>query len=109
MQPALEISVRRAILVVWAIGLIGALIATLAILKEVALILRALRDIEDLGKLTLDASREIGANVAAIQKLDSVGEPVARLGAAVQRLDQATTELDQSLRSLAPQTAARGG
>lgn len=108
-RAALEISVRRAIQLAWWIGLVGALLATLAILKEVTLVLRALRDIDDLAQLTLEASRGIRTNVAAIAKLDGVGEPVGQLAAAVQDLDLATTELAVTLESIAPEPAAGGG
>ena len=55
---------RTAIEVVWWIGVLGALPATLVILKEVALLLRVLSDIHRLGVYTRDAARGIATNVA---------------------------------------------
>ena len=55
--------------VIWWIGLIGALVATLVILKEVGLVLRALRDIHRLAVITRQAGAGVAANVRPIPEL----------------------------------------
>jgi hypothetical protein len=93
--------VRTAILVVWWIGLLGALVPTLVILKQSFLVIGTLQDILRLAHLTADAARGIAANTVAVSSLQGVGEllqPVdaslgdvaATLGRVASRLDGAT-------------------
>ena len=63
-----------AIQVVWWIGLVGALGATLVILKEVALVLRALRDIHRLAIITRRAARGVAANLECVPRLAAFPE-----------------------------------
>ena len=92
---------RTAILVVWWIGLLGALVPTLVILKQSLLVLGTLQDILRLARLTADAARATAANAAAVSSLEGVGEvlrPVDKslgdvataLGRVAGRLDDAT-------------------
>jgi hypothetical protein len=68
-----------AIQVVWAIGLTGALVATLVILKEVVLVLRTLRHIEELAEITRRAAEGIGRNVDVGTALDGLEGRARRL------------------------------
>ena len=92
---------RTAILVVWWVGLLGALVPTLVILKQSFLVIGTLQDILRLARLTGSAARGIAANTAAVPSLRGVGEllqPVdaslgevaAALGRVAERLDAAS-------------------
>lgn len=74
---------EAAILVIWWIGLIGALVVTLIILKEVALVLKALKDIHYLAVRTETAARGIADHVAVGGRLGHLSEPIAGLQDAV--------------------------
>ena len=73
----------RSILLIWSIGLAGALVATLAILKQVALVLRTLQDIHTLAVRTRDAARGIAANVRVIRGLGALEGPIRDLREAI--------------------------
>ena len=90
-----------AIQVVWWVGLIGALVPTLVILKQVSLIVRTLRSIRLLAAATGVAAKEITGHLAAAPKLEGLGQRVADLNAMV--LDVA-----DSLAALAPCLPASG-
>src|ERR687886_121680 len=92
----------RAIQVMWWIGLIGALIATLAILKEVALVLRALRDIQRLAGITREAAQGVAANLAAGSRLAGTEDPAREVGEAAAALASAVAALEQKLDALVP-------
>ena len=70
---------RTAILAVWTIGLLGALPATLTILKLAQLVVSALLDIRELAALTRDAARALAKNVAPLPTLPDLSAPAARL------------------------------
>jgi Fe2+ transport system protein B len=61
---------ETAIIVVWWLALVVALILTVWILKLVILIVRTERDILKLAHITLPAARGIAANTALISKLE---------------------------------------
>ena len=86
-----------AIQVVWWIGQIVALIRTLIILKEVALVLRTLSAIYRLAHLTRDAARGVASNVSVIPSLGGLQEPVGKLGQASASLVVAATTIDRKL------------
>jgi hypothetical protein len=86
-----------AIQIIWWIGLIGALPATLLILKEVALVLRVLRHILELAELTRDAARQIERNTAVIPELDGLAQPVADLRETVAEIGTAVASIKQKL------------
>jgi len=71
-----------AIQIVWWIGLVGALGATLVILKEVTLVLRALRDIHRLAVITRRAARGVAANLECVPRLATLPERARPLVAA---------------------------
>jgi uncharacterized membrane protein YcjF (UPF0283 family) len=85
------------IVVVWWIGLLGALLATLVILKEVVLVVRALRDILQLAERARLAAVGIADHAAGTAHLDAAGPPSARLSAAAAALAQAAGSLQRAL------------
>ena len=93
---------RRAIEIVWSIGLLGALVATVVVLKEVALVLRALREIHELARLTRAAAEGIARNVEPIAGLDAVAGPAGELDRHTQALASAAAAIEQKLGGLAP-------
>jgi hypothetical protein len=88
---------ETAIQIVWWIGLIGALPATLLILKEVALVIRVLRHILELAELTRDAARQIEHNTAVIPELEGLAQPVTRLRENVAEIGTAVASIKQIL------------
>jgi hypothetical protein len=88
---------RIAILVIWSVGLLGALPATLVVLKLAQLVVSALMDIARLCVLTRTASEGIARNVAAVPTLPALGTPAAQLSAGAQRLATAAREIDLHL------------
>jgi hypothetical protein len=86
-----------AIQVIWWIGIIGALIPILIILKEVALVLRTLDDIYQLARLTRDAAGGVARNVSVIPSLGALQEPVSRLGQASGSLVVSATNIERKL------------
>lgn len=64
---------RTAVLVVWWIGLIGALLPTLVIVKQAFLVVRSLRAILELAERTRTAARGIARNVRPIEGLHLEG------------------------------------
>jgi hypothetical protein len=95
-----------AIQIVWWIGLIGALPATLIIVKEVALLVRVLRHIVELAELTRDAARQIERNVAAIPDLDGLAQPVTELRRAVEEIGTAVASIKGKFSSVAGKRTA---
>jgi hypothetical protein len=93
---------RRAIALIWWIGLLCALVATLAVLKEVALVLRALQDIHDLAQRTREAAEGIARNVEPISGLGAVAGPAGELDQHTQALAQTAAAIEQKLGALAP-------
>jgi hypothetical protein len=84
-----------AVAVVWGIGLLGALAATLVILKLSLLVIRALIDIARLGVVTEQAAHGIAANVAVIPTLPDLGPVGDALTAAASRIAEELTALAQ--------------
>ena len=81
--------------VIWWIGLVGALAATLVILKEVTLVLRALRDIHRLAVITREAGAGVAANVRPVTELAPVPERARGLVAAHGALRAAAAPLER--------------
>ena len=96
---------RRLVEIVWWIGLLGALAATLVVLKEVALVLRALRDIRQLAGRTREAAEGIARNVEPIQGLGALAGPVGQLDQGTRKLAEVAAQIEQQLDALAPSTA----
>lgn len=75
-----------AIQVVWWIGLLGALLVTLFVLKQVFLLLRVLKDIHRLGEIIRDAARGLADNAVEIPRLQELAEPAREMRAAVDKI-----------------------
>lgn len=90
---------NTAILIVWWVGLVGALIATLLILKEVTLVIRTLTDIRQLATRTAAAARGVAEHVAPVPALAGTigsGEPLIQ---AAQHVRTAAVQLEQSIKT----------
>ena len=74
---------RLAIEIIWWIGIIGALVPTLVILKEALLVIGALRGILRLAEATHVAAQGIGVHVHPAEKLEGLTEIAQRLDADV--------------------------
>lgn len=75
-----------AIQIVWWIGIAGALILTLVVLKEVTLVINALRDIDTLADYILEAGEGIAKNVAVESRMRDLIEPGQQLQEQSRRL-----------------------
>lgn len=91
-----------AIIVVWTIGLLGALPATAVIVKESLLVIRTLQDTLRMARRTAAAARGVEANVADLSSLAVIGEalrPVdASLGRAATSLEHVARQVSTVLR-----------
>lgn len=90
-----------AIQVVWWIGLLGALILTLVILKQVAVLLRTLRGIHQLAELIRDAARGIATNLQPVPGLAGAAEPLGRAHEAAGALARVAGSIERKLQALA--------
>lgn len=95
--------------IVWWIGLIGALLITLIILREVELVLRTLRDINELAKFTRTAAQGIGHNVEIIPSLANVAGPAQEIRQGAAQLAGTTRLIEQKLANLLPDSLRKGG
>jgi hypothetical protein len=96
-----EAAMRPAIFVVWLTGLVGALIATLVILKQVALVLRELRAIHRLAEFTREAAQGLATNASAASRLAASEESARRLREGAGVLASAAASVEQKLDGLA--------
>jgi hypothetical protein len=85
---------ETAIIVLWWIGLAGALVWTLLLLKQVALLLRVLSSILDLARSIRHASRGIAANMANVAPLARLEAPARALGKVAARAGLLETEAE---------------
>ncbi|HET8632114.1 MAG TPA: hypothetical protein VFL91_32205 [Thermomicrobiales bacterium] len=95
----------RTIPIVWWVGLVGALVATVVAVKEIALVLRALRDIERLAVLTRDAARGVAANLAPLRRLAEVDGPAGEIRAGTGTLAAAAATVERKLDAVAAEAA----
>jgi hypothetical protein len=93
--------VQTAIQVVWWIGLIGAVIATLIIVKEVALVLRVLGHIHQLAELTREAAQGVAANATAVSRFPELEGPARGLREGTGSLASAAASLERKLDAVA--------
>jgi hypothetical protein len=70
---------ETAIQVIWWIGLVLALLATVVILKQVAVTLRTLRHIHELAQHIRTAAQGLADHLAAAPQLSELKEPAVRL------------------------------
>lgn len=89
-----------AVLVIWWIGLIGAIPATLTILKLASLIVYTLIDIARLGVYTRRAAEGIAVNVSTISRWPDLGEPVRQIAAGTQRIATLARSMHATLSSM---------
>ena len=82
---------------VWWVGLVGALLLTLIILKEVALLHKVLRDIFELAKRTRDASLGIAAHTVAAQEVAGLSQTASALPPAARNLAAAAERVKEAL------------
>lgn len=99
---------ENAILIVWWIGLIGALLLTLVILKQVAVMLRVLRGIHELSERIRDAARGIAGNLEAVPRLGVAAEPALALRDTLRMLARTSGALERQLGTLAGGSAETG-
>ena len=89
---------RLAIEIIWWIGILGALIPTLVILKEVSLLIRTLSDIHTLAVLTREAAIGISNHVAEAPKLKAAMEPAQQFRAAAAPYSAAITAFAKTIK-----------
>lgn len=99
---------KAAIQITWSIGLIGALVATLIILKEVALVLQSIRSIHRLAEYTREASQGVERNLANVSKLDGLANPARGMAQASGNLVSATASVEQKLDTIASNGSSEG-
>jgi hypothetical protein len=88
---------ETAIQLAWWIGLIGALLATLAILKQLFNVLRVLRHILELSEMIRDSARQIEHNTEIIPKLEGALKPSADLRRSLKRTAFTITTLNRKI------------
>lgn len=96
-----------AIIVVWWVALIVALVLTLWILKLVFLIVRTERDILQLAHITLPAAQGIARNTALISKLEATKGVAGKILNAAIAINSGSASIDEKLRSVGRGLAAQ--
>lgn len=84
------------------VGLAVALLLTLVVLKEVALVLRTLGDIRALAERIRDASRGLAANVETAEDLPALADSVDALEESGRSLRRAAAALADRLAPMSP-------
>lgn len=88
---------ETALQVIWWIGLIVALGLTTALLKQVSLLLRVLRQIHLLSLYTRDAAAGLADGAAALEELETAGRAAADFAEATRALKDACASLGRRL------------
>ncbi len=91
---------ETAIIVVWSVTLVVALILTLVILKLVSLILRTERDILQLAYITLPAAQGIERNTAMISKLETTKGVAGKILNAAVAIEAGSASIAEKLASV---------
>lgn len=91
---------ETAIIVVWSVTLVVALILTLVILKLVFLILRTERDILQLAHITLPAAQGIERNTALILKLETTKGVAGKILNAAVAIEAGSASIAEKLASV---------
>lgn len=99
----------RGIIVTWWTGLVGALALTLVVLKQVSLVVNALRDILRLSERTRVAAEGIASNVALIPQLGDAAPPAVQLREGAAAIASAASSIERKLTSVAAGFASPGG
>ncbi len=89
---------ETALQIIWGIGLLGALVLTAVLLKQVSLLLRVLRQIHRLGVYTRDAADGLAARIEAAEALRDAGGPAAQFAAAAEELREECASIHRRLR-----------
>lgn len=79
LQTALTVAEAEAIQILWAVGLVVALVVTVIDVLLLVRVIRAARKINALAERTLAAAGGIAANTAAIKKLSATNEVATAL------------------------------
>ncbi|MDQ4077532.1 MAG: hypothetical protein M3220_14960 [Chloroflexota bacterium] len=108
-QRTLDLEMETAIQIVWWLGLAGALIGTLAILRVVELVIRALSDIHQLAKLTREAARGVADNMEGASRVSNLEKRSQGLHDSVAALATAIVGLQQKLDDLSSDRLQEGG
>jgi hypothetical protein len=103
-----EAVMETVLLMIWWIGLIGALPATLVLLKRASLVIGALRDIHRLAVVTAGAAGDIGGNLEAVPRLAALTDATAGLPEAARRLAAAAGLVEGVLAGLGGHRSQRG-
>lgn len=98
---------ETAIIIIWALTLIVALILTLWILKLVFLIVRTERDIIKLAATTLEASRGIARNTALIEGLEATKGVAGKILKAAMAIEAGASSIKQKLSGVEKQLKSR--
>jgi hypothetical protein len=86
-----------AIQVIWWVGLVVSLGLTVAILKEVAMLIGSLVAIHRLAGITLVAARGVESNMTATSTIGTLGPATRDLAEAVRRLAAAAESIESGL------------
>lgn len=98
---------ETAIIVVWSVTLVVALLLTLWILKLVFMIVRTEQDILELAGITLAAARGIKNNTALIKKLETTTGVAGRILAAAGAIEAGSNSVAEKLRGVGRALAGR--
>ncbi len=90
-----------AVLVVWAVSLIIALILTLVAVVLLIRVIRTAREINALAGRTLPAAKNIAANTAAIKGLETTKNVGGQILSTAKSIDSAAGSIEQTLKTLA--------
>lgn len=90
-----------AVLVVWAVSLIIALILTLVAVVLLIRVIRTAREINALAGRTLPAAKNIAANTAAIKGLEATKSVGGQILSTAKSIDGAAGSIERTLTSLA--------
>jgi hypothetical protein len=89
-----------AIIIVWWVALVVALLLTLWILKLVILIVRTEREILQLAHITLPAAQGIASNTALISRLEATKGVAGKILSASIAIEAGAASIAQKLRSV---------
>ena len=90
-----------AVLVVWTISLIAALILTLVAVVLLLRVIRTAREIDALAGRTLPAAKNIATNTAAIKGLETTKSVGGQILSTAQSIDGAAGSIERTLKTLA--------
>lgn len=100
---------ESAIIVVWWVALVGALMLTIIAVAEIVRIIHHLQEIHRLASMTLPAAQGIVTNTAGIAALDGVAPIVTRFLTASDSVDHASAAIEGRSATLERIRRHRGG